>query len=180
MQLNTVIFDMDGLLVDSEPLWNEAADEVFRLYGLKLSEEQHNSTTGLRTKEFVEWWFRQYNIDEAEQQLAEEKITTLVIEKIKNRGTIMPGVHHIFRFFYERHFKIGVASSSPQKLIDVVLDLCGVRKAVQATASAEQLLFGKPHPQVFLNCADALGSKPWNCLCFEDSFNGLIAAKAAR
>ena len=92
----------------------------------------------------------------------------------------MPGVQYIIRFFYERNFKIGVASSSPQKLIDLVLDMCGVKKVIKATASAEYLPYGKPHPQVYLNCAEMLGSVPLSCLCFEDSFPGLIAAKAAR
>ena len=62
MQLDAVIFDIDGLLVDSEPLWNEAATEIFREYGVSLSEEQYKTTTGLRTKEFVQWWFSYFNI----------------------------------------------------------------------------------------------------------------------
>ena len=65
MQLDTVIFDIDGLLVDSEPLWNDAAAEVFKLYGVNLTEEQYKSTTGLRTKEFVQWWFGYFGIDMA-------------------------------------------------------------------------------------------------------------------
>ncbi len=63
MQLNTVIFDMDGLLIDSEPLWDEAAAEVFSQYGIEINEKQFSLTTGLRTKEFVEWWFTFFKID---------------------------------------------------------------------------------------------------------------------
>ena len=62
MQLNTVIFDMDGLLIDSEPLWNEAAAAIFLNYGIQLSPLQYASTTGLRTKEFVQWWFGYFKI----------------------------------------------------------------------------------------------------------------------
>ena len=62
MQLDTVIFDIDGLLIDSEPLWNEAATEVFRWYNVHLTEEQYKTTTGLRTKEFVQWWFGYFKI----------------------------------------------------------------------------------------------------------------------
>jgi len=74
MQLNTVIFDIDGLLIDSEPLWNAAAEEVLRDYGVNLTEEQYTTTTGLRTKEFVQWWFGYYQIGESEHARAEKKL----------------------------------------------------------------------------------------------------------
>lgn len=180
MQLNTVIFDMDGLLIDSEPLWNEAANEVFRMYGVSLSEEQYNTTTGLRTKEFVQWWFHKFNLGEAEHARAEQLIFEKVLQKVEDKGRIMPGVHHIFRFFIEREFKIGIASSSPQSLIDLVIKICGIGKYVNGTATAEHLPHGKPHPQVYLDCAATLKASPLDCICFEDSFPGMIAAKAAR
>jgi len=180
MQLNTVIFDMDGLLIDSEPLWGEAADEVFKMYGVNLSEEQYKTTTGLRTKEFVQWWFHYFNIGEDELSRAENLITNLVGEKIQHRGNIMPGVEYIFDFFTRRGFKIGIASSSHSSLIEMVMDICGIRKYIRNTSSAEFLPYGKPHPQVYLECAKALQSNPTECIAFEDSFNGMIAVKAAR
>ena len=85
MQLNTVIFDIDGLLIDSEPLWNQAAEEVLKDYGVNLTEEQYKSTTGLRTKEFVQWWFRYYQIGEQEYSKAEKRIVQSVLMKIENR-----------------------------------------------------------------------------------------------
>ncbi len=180
MQLNTVIFDMDGLLIDSEPLWNEAANDVFKSYGINLTDEQQETTTGLRTKEFLEWWFRYYKIGEEEFARAGEKIMQHVFEKIQRKGKIMPGVEHIFNFFRSRNFKIAIASQSPQSLIEMVMDICGIRGFVQATSSAEYLPYGKPHPQVYLNCANALQSNVLECICFEDSFNGMIAVKSAR
>lgn len=180
MELNTVIFDIDGLLVDSEPLWNEAASEVFRQYGVDLTEEQYKTTTGLRTKEFVQWWFSWYNIGQEEYVRAEKKIVQGVLDKIERKGRIMPGVPYIFDFFARKSFRIGLATSSPQELIDLVVSMAGIRKYLRATSSAQDLPYGKPHPQVYLNCATALQSQPVECICFEDSFNGLIAAKAAR
>jgi HAD superfamily hydrolase (TIGR01509 family) len=180
MQLNAVIFDIDGLLVDSEPLWNEAAAETFLLYGVNLSEEQYKTTTGLRTKEFLQWWFAYFKIGDEELARAEKKIVQSVLEKIERKGTVMPGVPHIFDFFAKRQFKIGLATSSPPELIELVMDMIGIRKLVHASASAEFLLHGKPHPQVYLNCAAALEVQPIHCVCFEDSFNGMISAKAAR
>ena len=76
--------------------------------------------------------------------------------------------------------KIGLATSSPSRLIDVVVDKLGIREYFSAFSSAEHLVFGKPHPQVFIDCAKSLDTIPVECLCFEDSFHGMIAAKAAR
>lgn len=180
MQLNTVIFDIDGLLIDSEPLWNEAATELFKQYGVNLTEEQYKTTTGLRTKEFVQWWFHYFNIGESEMKRAEEKIVALVLQKIEQKGRIMPGVEYIFEFFQKKQFKIGLATSSPPSLIDLVVKMAGIGNYLHATSSAEDLAYGKPHPQVYLNCAQQLDSDPTGCICFEDSFNGMIAAKAAR
>ncbi len=180
MRLTTAIFDMDGLLIDSEPLWNEAGNEVFKLYGINISEEQHAASAGLRTKEFIQWWFYHFNIGEEEHIKAEKRITQLVLGKIARRGKEMPGVQYIFNFFSTRNFKIGIASSSPNELIEMVIDMCGIKKFVNATSSAEHLPYGKPHPQVFLDCAEQLQANPVECICFEDSFNGMIAAKAAR
>ena len=180
MQLNTVLFDMDGLLIDSEPLWGEAANEVFIHYGIQLTVQQHQSTTGMRSKEFVQWWFSKYNIPLQNAPAADDAIVAAVIQKVLTKGKPMQGLAHIFNFFVERNFKIGIASSSNIQLIDVVIDKLGIRKYIQAISSAASLPYGKPHPQVYLNCADALQSHPLQCLCFEDSFTGLIAAKAAR
>lgn len=178
--LDTVIFDMDGLLIDSEPLWAEAADDLFSQYGFKLSHEQYATTTGLRTREFVQWWFRYHKIHESEDETGERRIIQLVMDKVEAKGNVMPGVNHIFEFFRQRNFKIGLASSSPQNLIELVVDICGIRHYLDATASAGQLPYGKPHPMVYLNCAEKLETPPTSCIAFEDSFNGMIAAKAAR
>lgn len=180
MQLNTVIFDMDGLLIDSEPLWGEAAHEIFGRYNFQLTKTQYATTTGMRTKEFVEWWFNHYKIDAKHNAEAETAILQNVVDKVAVKGKPLPGVEHIFNFFIERNFKIGLATSSGKLLIDVVVDKLGIRNYLQSIESAADLPYGKPHPQVYLNCAAALNSHPTQCICFEDSFNGLIAAKAAR
>ncbi|HEY0297847.1 MAG TPA: hexitol phosphatase HxpB [Arachidicoccus sp.] len=180
MHLTTVIFDMDGLLIDSEPLWREGAQETFASYGIQLSEEQYKVTTGLRSREFVSWWLSRYKISETEYEDAEKMLVKTVIDKVIDRGNIMQGVPYIFDFFRQQNFKIGLASSSSMALIDVVVDKLGARNYLHAITSAENLVYGKPHPQVYLNCAETLNSKPVECICFEDSFNGMIAGLAAR
>lgn len=171
---------MDGLLIDSEPLWQEAANEIFNKKGIYLSQEEYETSTGLRTVEFLEHWFAIFNLDKKDIPGLEIEIVNSVIEKVKTKGIILPGVDYIFDFFEERNFKIGLASSSPLSLIHAVVDLLGIKNKLQTITSAQGLAYGKPHPEVFLNCAKELNSNPQNCICFEDSLNGLIAAKAAK
>ena len=144
MTINTVIFDMDGLLIDSEPLWNEAADEVFSFYGKKLSPGDHAQTMGLRTSEFVAWWLRDYNFDETELEKAAHKIVDVVNDKIKRKAKVLPGVHYIINFFATRGFKIGLATSSPLLIVDTVAQLLDIDKYLDAKMSAEHLDYGKP------------------------------------
>jgi len=171
---------MDGLLIDSEPLWHEAGNEVLKQFGIQLTKEQYQNTTGLRTKEFVEWCFFNFNIGSQELMQTEKKIIETVMEKITADPRIMPGVQKLFDLFHDKKYKIGIASSSPVELIELVMDICGLRKYVKQYTSAQHLKFAKPHPEVYLICAEMLHAEPLQCICFEDSFYGMIAAKAAR
>ena len=180
MKPDTVIFDMDGLLIDSEPLWKESAEALFLTYDKQLTTQQYAGTTGLRTKEFLMHWFRYFNLPDAEIADAEKKVVDHVVKLVKQKGKPMPGVQYIFNFFIERNFKIGLASSSPMELIDLVVDMLEISPHLQAVSSAAELAYGKPHPEVYLNCAKKLNAMPDACICFEDSFNGMIAAKAAK
>jgi len=180
MEKSAVIFDIDGLLINSEPLWNKAATEIFRQYGIQLSEEQYAITTGLRSKEFVAHWLHLHKVPASEFDRAEQKVVTLALEMIDKEATLMPGVQNVFEFFINKEFKMGLATSSPVELIEWVKDKLGIRSYIHASCSAQQLPFAKPHPQVYLDCAAAMHTNPLACICFEDSFYGMIAAKAAR
>jgi len=178
--LNTVIFDMDGLLIDSEPLWQEVGIEVLKDFGIRLTVEQYQSSTGLRTPEWIEYWFNQFDIDIQHAEAAIKKIEQKAILNIEQKGNAFAGTGYILEFFKERNFKIGLATSSPLRLVEVVTKKLNIKEFFDAFSSAETLPYGKPHPLVYLNCAEQLKSSPMQCLCFEDSFNGLISAKAAR
>ena len=171
---------MDGLLIDSEPLWGKAAENLFLKFGKKLTAAQYASTTGLRTKEFLQHWFNYLNIASEHIPEAEKIIIDDVVLLVKQQGKPMPGVEYIINFFLQQKFKIGLATSSPQPLIEEVVDLLGIGSHLQVISSAADLAYGKPHPEVYLICAEKLGAAPAECICFEDSVNGMIAAKAAR
>ena len=111
---------------------------------------------------------------------AVDTIIQKAIEKIDANANVFAGVETIIPFFRERGFKIGLATSSPLSLVDVVLKKLDLQTGFDAITSAEKLPFGKPHPEVYLNCAAKLGVTGMECIAFEDSFNGMIAAKAAR
>jgi len=111
--------------------------------------------------------------------LHDEIIDNLCV-MIENKGEPMRGALEAIKFFVRKGFKIGLASSSNSKLINTVIKKLGVQKYFQAVHSAEYLPYGKPHPQVFLNCAHELEVKPEECIVIEDSVNGVIAAKAAK
>jgi sugar-phosphatase len=180
MRPDTVIFDMDGLLIDSEPLWYEAGTEVLAGYGKQLSKPLYEQTTGLRTEEWLQYWFRYFDITLSNIEKAKADIEYLVEKKIRHKGKPMAGADYIFRYFSSKKFKIGLATSSALKLANAVTEVLGIAHYLQAITSAENLTYGKPHPEVYLNCAAALQSSPGSCICFEDSFNGLISAKAAK
>jgi HAD superfamily hydrolase (TIGR01509 family) len=178
--INTVIFDMDGLLIDSEPLWQKAGMDTLKEFDIHLTLKQYHETTGLRTSEWIDWWFSYYEIDKTYAPAAIRKVEDKAIEYIRQDGEAYPGTKYILDFFQEREFNIGLATSSPLRLVDVVVEKLQIGSYFKTYSSAEFLAHGKPHPEVYMNCANALNVKPQYCICFEDSFNGMIAAKAAK
>lgn len=175
-----VIFDMDGLLIDSEPLWEQAGASLLSRYGVSLTHAQYVSSTGLRTREWLQYWFTYFNLHLADIDKAETNIIDTVIELVQAQGKMMPGVPYILQYFKQKGIRLGLATSSPMRLANVVLDLLQVGSYFEVVTSAEHMPYGKPHPQVYMDCAAALHANPLRCICFEDSFNGMIAAKAAK
>jgi mannitol-1-/sugar-/sorbitol-6-/2-deoxyglucose-6-phosphatase len=175
-----VIYDMDGVLTDSEPLWKIAMEDVFRSVGCSLTKEDFQRTVGLRIDEVIAYWYQVSPWPDASPKDVEHSIVQRMIELLTERATPLPGVVKSLEFFASKGLKIGLATSSYQVLIDCILDTLQIRHFFQTVHSAEYELFGKPHPAVYLTAAKNLDLDPKRCLVIEDSLNGIISGKAAR
>lgn len=179
-EIKAVIFDMDGVLIDSEPLWRKAMIKGFTDIGISFTEEDCRKTTGLRFKEVVNHWFNHHQITHSTPETLDKNVIFHLIELINHEGAPMKGAIQLLEYLDNKNIPIGLATSSSHALVDAVLNKISTHKYFKSVVSAEFLKFGKPHPEVFLKCADDLGIAPKNCLVIEDSVNGLISAKAAQ
>ena len=178
--IKAVIFDMDGVLIDSEPFWQESEVDAFGRVGLALTREMFMETMGLRVDEVVDYWRRRRTFDECPSAELEDAIIGGVAERILSKGEAKEGVAHALQFFRERGVRVALASSSASRLIRAVTERFGLADKFECVYSAEEEEYGKPHPGVYLTTARRLGVAPAECLAVEDSFNGVLAAKAAR
>lgn len=173
-RIEAAIFDMDGLLIDSEPLWDQAEVEVMESLGVDT--RRRDELPDL----VVDLWYAQQpwrGVDRAE---ATARIIRRAIELVEASRPLLPGVREAVALCKTQGLKVGLASASPLVMLEKVLNMFELRDQFDALASAEHLPWSKPHPQVYLNCAAALGVDPQRCVALEDSVNGMIASKAAR
>lgn len=177
---DAVIFDMDGVLIDSEPLWKIAMEEVFHSVGCSLTRKDFQKTVGLRIDEVCEYWYQQAAWTGATPKEVEERIMVRMVELIREHGEPLPGVLETTNYLREQGIKIGLATSSYTVLIDAVLETLGIRDRFDEIHSAENEQYGKPHPAVYLTVAERLNLDPMRCLVIEDSLNGIISGKAAK
>jgi len=170
---------MDGVLINSEPLWKIAEKEVFSSLGVPVTDDLVHITSALTAQEVCAFWYERHpwqgkNFDEVE-----DAVVARVIELIGQHDTKMPGVIEILEFFKSKNLKIGLASNSSHELIDVVLKEVGIKQYFDVLSSADDVEKGKPDPEIFLFTAHKLGVLPSETLVFEDSIIGVTAAKRA-
>lgn len=180
MKINTVLFDMDGLLLDTEPLWGQSMSRIADKHGIAINANRFKETTGLRIYEVTDHWALHYPWQGKSAHDVAEEILDDIIALSKQNGRVMPGVLQLLDLLEANGFKIGLASSSPLRMIEELVTHFGIRDRFDCITSADAVEWGKPHPAVFLHCAENLGSKMHECLVLEDSVNGVIAGKAAR
>lgn len=170
---------MDGVIINSEPLWREALIHCFNQVGFDFSQDKCRITQGMRLIEVVEYWYKEQPWDNKSVEEVDQHISQKVRELILEKGLAMDGVSQSINFFKNKGYKVALASSSTSTLINVVLTKLNLKESFEVVNSAENLALGKPHPEIFIKTAQQLGVKPTDCLVIEDSFHGVLAGKAA-
>ena len=178
--IDTVLFDMDGVLLDTEPLWGVSMLRIAHKHGIVITREQLRETTGLRIYEVTEYWEKKYPWQGSTALEVAEEILDDIIALSKEQGRVMPGVVDTLLMLRERGYKIALASSSPMRMIDDLITYYDIKKYFDVVASADSVELGKPHPAVFLYAAAKLNADPLHCVVIEDSVNGMLAGKSAR
>ncbi len=175
-----VIFDMDGVLIDSEPLWKIAMEKTFKEVGSHLRKADFQKTVGLRLDEVIQYWYEHKAWENVSPKEVEQRIISQMIDLIQDNGEPLTGVLETLAYLKKRGLKIGLATSSYLVLIQTVLKTLNIANEFDFTHSAEDEENGKPHPAVYLTVAKKLGVIPRKCIVIEDSLNGIISGKAAR
>ena len=177
--LRAAIFDMDGLLIDSEPLWHLAEVEIFGELGVPLVRAETRSTKGMLIDEVARYWYDRYPWEGPSTEEVARQVVVRVGELVVEQGQVMPGAHEAVAAMAERG-PVALASSTPMPLIRRTLEHIGLADAFVVVRSAADERYGKPHPAVFLAAAEGLGVPPERCWVFEDAPAGVLAAKAAK
>jgi len=170
---------MDGVLIDSEPLWHEAEIAAAGEAGLELTPEDCLRTTGLRVDEVVAYWCERHPFPAPIRDVLVASILDRLVDLVSRRGLPKPGVEEVLALVRSRGLRLALASSSPYRVIHAVLEALGLNSAFEVIHSAEEEVRGKPDPAVYLATARKLGIEPERCIAVEDSPHGLLSAKAA-
>lgn len=179
MNLKAVIFDMDGVLIDSEPMWQEAQIESLNSFGVCITRNDcEKMTMGKRIDEIARTWCEAYSLTVPAQEL-QAMILSKLCDRISTSGEAMPGVYEALDYFAYQGLKIALATSSNHVVIKAVFERLQLWDKFSVVCSAEDEEHGKPHPDVYLTAARKLQVAVTECLVIEDSFTGLTAAKRA-
>jgi HAD superfamily hydrolase (TIGR01509 family) len=177
MTVQAVVFDLDGVLIDSEPEWEEVRKEFVLENGGRWPEEAQSRLMGMSTAEWAHYLSEDLEIRRPDAEVAESVIDRMA-ERYRQHLPLMPGaLEAVDRL--GRRWKLGLASSSPRRLIDLFLSLSGRPGAFSVTVSADEVSRGKPAPDVYVAATVGLGLAAGLCLAVEDSTNGVRAAVAA-
>jgi HAD superfamily hydrolase (TIGR01509 family) len=174
VSITGVVLDMDGLLIDTEPVWRTAEKEVFANLGIELTEADLLDSTGVRIDELAAV---RLPLDGPRPAEVADRITNQVVDYVSRAGEPMPGVPEAIALFGRSGLRLAIASSSPKRLIDAVCTR--LRLDIDVRCSALDEAHGKPAPDVYLAAARRLGLSPARCLAVEDSPAGVVSAKAA-
>jgi HAD superfamily hydrolase (TIGR01509 family) len=174
---DAVIFDMDGVLVDSEAVWDDVRKDFTVENGGRWHEGAQRNMMGMSSVEWSRYVRERLGVDMDPEEISRE-VADRVADVYREKLPLLPGaVEAVTSIAAE--WPLGLASSSNRHVIDLVLELAGIADAFRATVSSEEVGAGKPAPDVYLETASRLGVDPADCVAIEDSTNGIRSARAA-
>ncbi len=173
-----IIFDMDGVLIDSEPAWRIAEQDVFSTLGVPLTEPMTHQTTGLRIDEVVEYWRARYPF-RGETAAVGARITEAVAQWVRDSGEALPGALHSLAAIRTQKIPVGLATSSAPPLIEAVLERLHLEDTFRAIVSGSEVPRGKPDPAIYELCARRMAIPVSRCVAIEDSVAGVQSARLA-
>ncbi len=178
--ISAAIFDLDGVLINSEPLWKEAEKKIFKKAGINLTTDMCKQTTGLDCLDTVKHWYKYKPWKNVKPEKIRDDIYAEILSLIRKKGHAVKGAGRVIDLCLEKGISTAVASSSPMELIKTTLDILPFNGKFSVIHSSEKEEWGKPHPAVYLSAARLLNTDPDKCIAFEDSFYGALSAKSAR
>ena len=174
-----IIFDMDGVVVNSEHLWAQAEYEVFTALGVEVTHELAVITKSMTTIAVASFWYERFPWENTTLQEVEELVISRVIALIEAEHCEIAGIKLFLMQLKAKGYKIGLATNSPYRIIPAVLEKAGIADYFDTIASAEFEPHGKPHPGIYLSASKKLNIDPQYCIAIEDSYSGMLAAKTA-
>ncbi|KAA0127013.1 HAD family phosphatase [Chryseobacterium sp. SN22] len=180
MPLKAVLFDMDGVIVDTEPLHRKAYFKTFNDLGINVSEDLYTSFTGASTKRVCDTLMDTFNLKQTFEEIAEIKRNYFKDYFYHDEDfDLIPGVKELILHYYDHGIKLILASSATMTTINMVFEKFDLEKYFMGKISGADLKESKPHPEVFLLAAGMAGEPVENCMVIEDSTNGILAAHRA-
>ena len=180
MNIKAVLFDMDGLMVDTESLATEAFIHSAKKQGYDMTKEETLMVLGFTTKSIYEFWENYFkNSDVSGKQLVDDHYKYIENVLFTTGPKKMPYIEELLKYLKENNYKVAVASSSNMNHIINNMEKTGLKKYIDEFASGAEVKNGKPAPDVFLLAAERLGVEPKKCLVLEDSKAGVIAGSLA-
>lgn len=175
--VEAVVFDMDGVLLDSERVWDEVREGLARERGGRWHDGAQRAMMGMSSVEWSRYMHDELGLDEAPAEIDAEVVGRMQARYRASLPAVPGAAEAVARI--AAAFPLGLASSSNRPLIDLALELLGVSELFQATVSSEEVARGKPAPDVYLEAARQLGVDPSRVAAVEDSHNGILSARSA-
>ena len=178
MGISAAIFDLDGVLIDSEAVWNAARRQVALQHGGHWPDDAQRTMMGMSSTEWSSYMHDQLGVELAPSRISDSVVARLE-QLYREQLPLLPGARDTVISF-ARRWPLGLASSANRPIIELVLDLAGLKPCFTATVSSEEVPHGKPAPDVYLEVATRLEVEPSQCVAVEDSSNGIRSAASAK